>query len=74
MAGEYHYADSLIQQALNQADSDSNMSSDTMRHSLLTSIISHSLKSGHNDRRLMEEIEYLIESLSGDEQIAARGC
>jgi len=74
MAGEYQYADTLIQQALTQAESDNQMSSDAMRRAILSAILNYSLETGKCVSSLLDEIDYLVDNLKDEEQVVTRGC
>ncbi len=73
MAGEFKVANSVIEQALNDADSDKGMSRDAMANALQSALINEMLKT-RSAADVRQNIEFLLENADSEFMVVTRGC
>ena len=73
MSGESSFAKTVVEQALDEAQSRSEMDRDAMGRAIILSVVEQYL-SYRSVQDVTRELEYLAESLDDDEPVITRGC
>lgn len=73
MAGEFKVANSVIEQTLNEAETDNGMSRDAMANALQSALITEMLKS-RPAADVRQNIEFLLENADSEFMVVTRGC
>ena len=73
MSGESTHARALVMQALDEAQSRPDMDSDAMGRAIIQAVVDQYL-SYRSVKDVMQELQYMTESLDDDNPVVTRGC
>jgi hypothetical protein len=73
MAGEASYAQQLVTNAMNHADSEPALSKDAMGRAIINAVLSE-YRQYRTVADIASELRYIIDNLDEDEFVITRGC
>lgn len=73
MAGEYQVAQRVIEEAVEEANTNKKMSEDAMNLALFSEMVGRMAKT-NSKQQLTDLLHFQLESIGNDEHVITRGC